>query len=1493
MKDDRTGNDALMDEAVSQLRHLGEMQLEESVKAAKTRDGEGVSPAKQENPPQTPRQQLVDRMVAERQSKNGLVTAKEKAAIEHYVDSKVEGMGPQATVSDLSPSEQDSMVGYIKNVDEDMLQKREGGERVTVGPVQKANQGIPFFTTPDYKPEPQEPPDPHPGYTATDDNKPQPPKKPCTIFDGKETTERKMAEYEAAQKQYEDDLKKWEDDKKFQEDHKKYEKDHDLWLQSCKNLDDQFSDIEKACALGIMKTDYDPETGKYTVAHLNNKGEWVREQFDDPKDAKEYARKLTPSYDDFDGGELNQKIMGTEVNDDVLAAISTGDLVVKPNADGSALEVTKHQTSEVPVDAEGKPLPAVLKDGDGQPTFLVPGEGTKGALTDAYKGYQEAADVDYKSVDGRAFNNLEEKRKLLDSATTDENGNRICSACGQPWPEEKPPVGVARSVAILMQKLRYRAGYVSWEKVDSAVKLAKASLSAVGQRRITHEQVEKLLKYTKSVVGNNPELLERFNASLVKSCANSSAVLHDNLHALVNLVSASLPSKDRLRARGSGNCPLCQQPLPEAADRPMNMEMTKAETVFKGDERTDEDARKEFNGRPYTKAEGAAELLRDGTQQAFNPFIDPNGTWTKFSYRPTDSKEAYPIIRIVPASFQGMANINTILNSNPYVFIKEYFMRNNVSSAVNLFQGALEGKADPPASDEANQPSAIKENTTKLTNIIKNAFIELGDPFEQVIDMPYVLYHRLKAKLFGNQYVFPYNPKDFALATSSNAEEWGGTGILASLTSGLMQATNGLTGMLGFGVATPFPAPTWKLPEGGTKWNMTFDLNLINDEFVRARNNYMCANTIINNNRWIQKTILGFPGALYEVLIPTGLRELMCTGTFTLKSLGVNRHVPHDFFDTPFKIGSQVYPGPKGDLHSSAYEVVPDAYTLNCSFQSCIQENLNNSVFAYYLKITDFAPGTPVDSAFDALEQHAPWATAAVAEETTDDVVALQKTVDQIGETMQELVGDQGQKAAAEDAKKQAEAARVTEAPPEGGGGAGGAGGGGGTPPAGSPIRKRDILRSDEQTEAYERQYDSLRKKLSVIKSDIGKNRENLRSLMLKSETLPLTKIRKTYSKRIARVNEEYNELVKAEKQTEDALIETEMSVLMHAKDAVEERANSDLLVVPRGYFDPYQLDEVTALKIKLMTREELDRFIEEKEAHLNAIDEWGIHNCKDFWIRSGAIQFISDAMGELEDLIRDSYEVNTDEHDKYRYRYEMLKDDLRAALDPSKPFILNRTNIIYISPDGLPPNLLQAMEAETSIPTASDDSVSGNGDSSNELIETNNGEGQVPAVVQIEDGSLVVDRNELIKQHRAEVVKQVFGNEEKLAAESFKLAVERYPAAKFDRDALVMLKKTPALDDETDMTDWFGRQEGEMYANVHERMEEREDESVAIYPIDQTFDIHSVNRAGAIFYITQDLYRYVSMCRTVVLGNAMDQVETKSTAVLNRVTQQFQRLEN
>ena len=94
-----------------------------------------------------------------------------------------------------------------------------------------------------------------------------------------------------------------------------------------------------------------------------------------------------------------------------------------------------------------------------------------------------------------------------------------------------------------------------------------------------------------------------------------------------------------------------------------------------------------------------------------------------------------------------------------------------------------------------------------------------------------------------------------------------------------------------------FPAPTWGGPNSNTeRASFSFDLVLINDHIVKSRNNYMCVNTIIHNNRYIQKAILAFPGALYEIWLPTGQRHLMCTGSFELYPLGLNRMAPKKFF---------------------------------------------------------------------------------------------------------------------------------------------------------------------------------------------------------------------------------------------------------------------------------------------------------------------------------------------------------------------------------------------------------------------------------------------------------------------------------------------------------------------------------------------------------------------------------------------------------------------
>ena len=129
----------------------------------------------------------------------------------------------------------------------------------------------------------------------------------------------------------------------------------------------------------------------------------------------------------------------------------------------------------------------------------------------------------------------------------------------------------------------------------------------------------------------------------------------------------------------------------------------------------------------------------------------------------------------------------------------------------------------------------------------------------------------------------------------------------------------------------------------------------------------MCVNTIIHNNRSMQKAILAFPGALYEVWLPTGQRHLMCTGDFKLNPLGLNRKVPKNFFKGEggqaggawFAIGSNMgniakIKNPDDLGHRDEIEVLPDAYKLSISFQSCLANNLNTAVFQYYVKMTGY-----------------------------------------------------------------------------------------------------------------------------------------------------------------------------------------------------------------------------------------------------------------------------------------------------------------------------------------------------------------------------------------------------------------------------------------------------------------------------------------------------------------------------------------------------------
>lgn len=404
----------------------------------------------------------------------------------------------------------------------------------------------------------------------------------------------------------------------------------------------------------------------------------------------------------------------------------------------------------------------------------------------------------------------------------------------------------------------------------------------------------------------------------------------------------------------------------------------------------------------------------------FNPYGHEDPKWTTYSFRPKDRDATWPWISIVPSSLRALDSMDTMLNNIPYVVIKEYFFKNTASTMINfvskILEYAKEAKESPSDESAANakpDPNKIDNSPEKdskgkedsnskgnsLMDKIKNAFAKV--PLKmQVVDIPYILYCGLRKKLYGNTYIFPYLVSEdgsSVINQANNTSEWGGEGgsitkMIKGAISDVAEAVGGVAlGLSGSNgaVAKLFPAPTWS-GTGDDKISFQFDLMLINDNIITSRNNYMCVNSIIHNNRSMQKAILAFPGALYELWLPTGQRHLMCTCDLKLYPLGLNRKVPKGFFEEGRRSGALFSIGSIPDKaevsrsdfqkHNDEIEVIPDGYKLSCTFQSCLANNLNTSIFQYYVKMTGYENhsddnssnrpgGTSNDDAISKLEQ--------------------------------------------------------------------------------------------------------------------------------------------------------------------------------------------------------------------------------------------------------------------------------------------------------------------------------------------------------------------------------------------------------------------------------------------------------------------------------------------------------------------------------------------
>ena len=1428
------------------------------------------------------------------------ISASEHSALSKYIDLRASEMGPSCTASDFTDFDRKSIVSFATKASDNTLYSVVNATHVDSGPVQRALLIVPYATTPDFPEEPQPPSQPDPGEPG------DPPKEPVKMTSAQVVTlaKRKGWTMEQAEKYsedlfenemaaYEKVLADIDAAKALHEEWERYAEEKTQWDTSCTELELRAKKVEDGLALGGIVVDYDQTEEKYSIA-INQDNSWQVVTTDKASQARKKMIDLVDA--------LSSKYV-VGLSDDMLAAIATGDLLVTPIHTG--FTITLQPT------AGGTGIPEDVTD-------LT-------AVSALVAGYIEKQGLDYDKLDGKVYSTREELKVLASTFEKDAAGDELCPYCSQKKDQESG-LPVRRQAKSAAEK--YEEGYALWEKTESAAGLVKIALQAAKGKTLTDKDLNLLCWEVDRILGRTSPATN-FKNRLTELCYGVSEINHNNLTAFLDKFGKTHKSP-KIKKRddaGVDDCPVCGKEIPPEAPQPNTPEVTsKPETEITGIPPALDDT--VFGEGAYQTV--GSELFHDGTQQAFNPFGHPSGRWVTFSFRPGDLKKNCPNIGIVPASFQSIKTINSVLNTFPYIIIGEYFMRNNVSSTLNLIQAVTKSKADKEDAAQASEPADIQSITQTLNDKIKAFFEQVGQPGVQVIDMPFVLYHRMKAKLHGNEYRFPYIPGDNPITKASNSSEWNGQGgILTSMINKGAGFLNAAEDTLGFGFAKPFPAPTWKLPDsGGYQWDLTFTLNLINDEFMHARNNYICANTLLNNNRWIQKAIIEAPGALYDISVPTGVRELMCTGDFTLRPLGVNRHVPDLFFTEPFVIGTNVYGAARsGKMHDETYEVIPDAYALDCTFKSCISENLNNSVFSYYLDIVKFEPGQTEDSGFmELLLSVGNFALAAEQHvEAAPDV-----GINDLHTTFTELMGLNQQAAAAQDEKKNEDDAEDKDDDADddddqgnngnnqGGGDNGGNGGnggdngggnggdngggdnggnGGGTGGGGDngggatsvpAPRTFSNFRKTDMTELYSERYDALRTRLKSIKERVVERRRKLEELAENANKLPLSDLRKVNGKRMRKINDEINDLIFESDSIEKELIDLEMRTLLHGKDEVEKRTESPRLAVPRGYFDPPGLDDLELLKIRLLTREERKDFLANIANKIASLDKWGIHECKDFRIRCGVIMFILDAMQELMDLMRDTIELMPEAHDRYKYRYSMLKTDLDAALDASKPFMLNKTNIVYIPIENIPEDLLGGV-SEDEVPNVAQDNTQ------QESQNGNQSDDGITDVVPVTGGDMVeyeeepLDKAQLVELHRAEVVKQVFGNEDGLAAEAFKSAVENEsnPAAANDRTALIMLKKSPELDDVEDMVSWFDRPE---YSEIHSRMLS-DVEGVRIF--DPDVDKTKVNRAMMIRFITQDLYRYVSSWRTVLLNNAMDSVDTKAGRLLFGVTEEIKRLEN
>lgn len=221
-----------------------------------------------------------------------------------------------------------------------------------------------------------------------------------------------------------------------------------------------------------------------------------------------------------------------------------------------------------------------------------------------------------------------------------------------------------------------------------------------------------------------------------------------------------------------------------------------------------------------------------------------------------------------------------------------------------------------------------------------------------VIKMPFFFYYTFLSSTTTNVYEFPCKVDGDLLYSSDGTKGWGSTAFDLQVVQDAAHSINGIVGkvadaLLG-NIRMLYLAP-WNAMEGWqtNEEDITIKVNLFNDTLEAAVANFICVNTLIGNNKYVQYGIFQSGPCLYDVQVEGSIRMFACTGKFKVNSKGLLRDPSKQFFDMLyFKKGTHLKATPK-QLITSRKIKIPDVYELTMTFSSCLPATFNTWLFQY------------------------------------------------------------------------------------------------------------------------------------------------------------------------------------------------------------------------------------------------------------------------------------------------------------------------------------------------------------------------------------------------------------------------------------------------------------------------------------------------------------------------------------------------------------------